>query len=82
MPRVVKLPESGSLDLGTKFTSRPAVVFHNRPAPSRPAPSPSSHRPPQGGIAGSRPNFVSRSPQGSQGGGFGQRRPGTSSPAG
>jgi ribosomal protein S25 len=82
VPRVVKLPESGSLDLGTKFTSRPAVVFHNRPAPSRPAPSPSSHRPPQGGIAGSRPNFVSRSPQGSQGGGFGQRRPGTSSPAG
>jgi len=34
-PRKVQLPESGKLDLGTKFVSRPAVVFHNRPAPSQ-----------------------------------------------
>lgn len=33
-PRAVKLPEGGKLELGTKFVSRPAVVFHTHPRPS------------------------------------------------
>lgn len=28
--RTVKLPESGTLDMGSKFSARPAVVFHTQ----------------------------------------------------
>ncbi len=34
--RTVKLPESGTLDLGTKFSSGPAVVFHTHNTLPRP----------------------------------------------
>ncbi len=34
--RTVKLPESGTLDLGAKFSSGPAVVFHTHSALPRP----------------------------------------------
>jgi hypothetical protein len=73
VPRQVKLPESGTLDLGSKFVSRPAFVFHNRPAPSSDRPAQRSNPSPSNGIGG-RPNFVSRPAQNGQGG-FGQRRP-------
>lgn len=53
-PRTTQLPESGTLDLGSKFVSRPAVVFHshqNRSALSGSQPrSPSS-------APGARPSF-------------------------
>lgn len=62
-PRKVQLPESGKLDLGTKFVSRPAVVFHNRPAPSQN--SSGSSRPSFPGP--NRPRF-SGSSQGGSGG--------------
>jgi hypothetical protein len=43
--RVAKLPESGQLHLGTKFTSRPSVVFHTHTSRSTLPNSPSQSRP-------------------------------------
>lgn len=54
--RQAKLPESGSLDLGTKFVSRPGVVFHSRLAQSNNRPL--QQRPSSGGV--NQPHFVSR----------------------
>ena len=72
-PRKVQLPESGKLDLGTKFVSRPAVVFHNRPAPSQN--SSGASRPSFPGP--NRPRFSSNnSGSPSSSGGFWARRPG------
>jgi translation initiation factor IF-2 len=68
VPRNVKLPEGGQLDLGAKFTHRPQVVFHthqartvlpggNRPAWSAPS---GGNRP-----SFSRPNGAPQRPGGS-----------------
>jgi len=73
--RQAKLPEGGKLDLGSKFVSRPAVVFHSRPAQS-------GERPPQRGGFSGGPNRPRFSPRPGQPGtptsssGFPPRRPG------
>ncbi len=51
-PRTVKLPESDTLDLGTKF-NRPAVVFHSHT--SRPKLPSTSPRPASSGGGFQRP---------------------------
>jgi translation initiation factor IF-2 len=55
IPRNVKLPEGGQLDLGAKFTHRPQVVFHTHQARTV---LPGSARPAWSGpTAGNRPSF-------------------------
>ncbi len=71
-PRKVQLPESGKLDLGAKFVSRPAVVFHNRPAPTQS--SSGLSRPSFPGP--NRPRFPANNAGTSSSPSFGARRPG------
>lgn len=59
VPRVAKLPESGQLHLGTKFASRPSVVFHTHTSRSTLPNSPTQHRP-QTAPGVNRPAFSAR----------------------
>jgi translation initiation factor IF-2 len=53
-PRSSPLPESGKLDLGSKFVSRPAVVFHSHQNRSA---LPGGQRPAWAATPGARPAF-------------------------
>ncbi|MBP7774114.1 translation initiation factor IF-2, partial [Candidatus Gracilibacteria bacterium] len=79
IPRTVKLPEGGQLDLGAKFTHRPQVVFHTHqartvlPGSARPAGNTSA--------GGNRPSFSRPNGAPQRPGGSGQfQRPGQSRP--
>lgn len=77
-PRSIKLPEGGKLDLGSKYVSRPAVVFHTQ----QPRPTSSGQRPQPGGGP-TRPSFTRPSSGGApRSGGGGQFQRGGSAPKG